>query len=442
MRAAVRRETPDDFAAYFDRLWPLMRSITGDGVRRTHDILSELLPLERTEIPTGTPVLDWSVPQEWAVRQAYMIDPGGRRILDVADSTLRLVNYSVPFRGRLSRRELDEHLHSLPDQPQAVPYVTSYYRPRWGFCLSERERRALPDGDYEVVVDTELFDGSLTLSEAVLPGEEKDEALISTYTCHPSLANNELSGPLVAAFLYRRLAQLPRRRLTYRFHFGAETIGTIAYLARMGDHLQDFLVAGYVVTCVGMPGKFTYKRSRRGDTQADRAATYVLGRVTDRPVEIRDFDPLGSEERHYCSPGFDLPVGSIMTVPYYAYPEYHTSLDDRDLVSFQAMVDAVDIYFETLTALELNVTYRATVTRGEPQFAKRGIEVPVAERWCMNWVINLSDGDHDLLSIAAKSGNDLDELSRAAARCCEAGLLERVHRSRDLGKELNVSSRT
>ncbi len=224
---APQRESLDDLEQCFDRLWPLLRSITGDGVRATHDILGKLLPLERIEIPTGKQVFDWTVPQEWVVREAYMVAPGGRRILDVAENNLRLVNYSVPFRGTLSREQLDPHLHSRSDMSEAIPYVTSYYEPRWGFCLSEKERRALPGGDYQVVIDTELFDGALTLSEAVLPGTETDEVLISTYTCHPSLANNELSGPLAAAFLYRRLAEWSERRLTYRFVFAPETIGEI-----------------------------------------------------------------------------------------------------------------------------------------------------------------------------------------------------------------------
>ncbi len=261
---AAQTETPTQIEALFDRLWPLLRSLTGEGVRATHDILSEYVPLQRIEVPSGTQVFDWTVPEEWNVRDAYLIAPDGRRIFDVADNNLQLVNYSVPFRGTLSRAALDAHLHSRRDMPDAIPYVTSYYQPRWGFCLSEVERQALPDGDYQVVVDTELSKGALTMSEAVLPGLESDEVLISTYTCHPSLANNELSGPLVAAFLYRRLAAWPERRLTYRFVFAPETIGAIAYLAMRGDHLRERLVAGYVVTCAGLDTHFTYKRSRRG----------------------------------------------------------------------------------------------------------------------------------------------------------------------------------
>ena len=219
-----------------------MRSITGEGVRLTHDILGEVVPLKRFEIPSGTEVFDWTVPQEWVVREAYVITPDGRRILDVRDNTLHLLNYAVPFRGELSRAELDAHLYSLPEQPDAIPYVTSYYAPRWGFCLSHNERVALPEGQYQVVVNTEYIDGSLTLSEAVLPGESEQEVLLSTYTCHPAMANNELSGPLVTAFLYRRLAAWKRRHYTYRFVFLPETIGSLAYLQLRGEHLKRQLV--------------------------------------------------------------------------------------------------------------------------------------------------------------------------------------------------------
>ena len=290
----------------FDRLWPIMRSITGDGVRETHDILGELIPLERMEIPSGTKTFDWTVPKEWVFRDAYVIDPNGGRILDARHNTLHLVNYSEPFRGTLSRGELDDHLYSLPERPDAIPYVTSYYRPRWGFCLSQAQRNALPDGDYQVVVDTDLIDGSLTLSECVLPGESTDEVLLSTYTCHPSMANNELSGPLVAAALAKRIAAWPKRRLTYRFVFAPETIGAIAYLSKRGEHLKQSLVAGYIITCVGIPAPFTYQRSRRGNSLADKVAhndavylQLVIGRDgTDAHIAGIDDKSIGLANAH------------------------------------------------------------------------------------------------------------------------------------------------
>ena len=432
--AASEPDSAGQIEALFDRLWPLLRSLTGEGVRATHDILSEYLPLQRIEVPSGTRVFDWVVPKEWVVRRAYIVAPDGRPILDVADNNLRLVNYSVPFRGTLSRAVLDKHLHSRPDMPDAIPYVTSYYEPRWGFCLSENERTALPDGDYEIVVDTELKDGALTISEAVLPGLEADEVLISTYTCHPSLANNELSGPLVAAMLYRRLAAWPERRLTYRFVFAPETIGAIAYLSLRGDHLRERLVAGYVATCCGLGTHFTYKRSRRGDSLADRAALHALKSLR-ADHRVRDFTPTGSDERQYCSPGFNLPVGSLIRGAYGEYPEYHTSLDNKSLIDFPALCGTVEAYEAMCRTLDRNETFENVLPYGEPQLGRRGLyptlgAVDQAERvQAMMWVLNLSDGDHDLLSIAERSGLAIDQLWPAAIVAEEAGILRR--RSRD-----------
>jgi aminopeptidase-like protein len=417
---------------YFDRLWPLPRSLTGAGVRRTHEILGELLPLQQIEIPSGRSVFDWTVPQEWVVREAYVVAPGGRRLLNFADNNLHLVGYSVPFCGRLSRAELDTHLHSRPDLPSAIPYVTSYYTPNWGFCVSDAERQALPEGEYDVVVDTDLIDGSMTLSECVLQGETEHEVLISANTCHPSLASNELSGPLVAAFLYRRLAELPRRRLTYRFVFLPETIGAITYLHLRGDHLRERLVAGYVLTCLGDAGQFTYKRSRQGNSLADRAAQHVLGRV-DEGAEILDFFPQGCDERQYCSPGFDLPVGCLMHTMYWRYPEYHTSLDNKDFISLPAMVETIDVCLEICRTLESDCRYRCLVPFGEPQLGKRGLYPNIgganekeARLRTQAWLLNLSDGRHSLLDIAERSGEAMSALAEAAKVCVAAGLLEKV----------------
>lgn len=431
--AAFEPDSVDGIEALFDRLWPLLRSITGEGVRASHDILSEVLPLQRIEVPSGTQVFDWVVPKEWIVREAYVIAPDGQRILDVDDNNLRLVNYSVPFRGTLSRTTLDNHLHSRPDLRDAIPYVTSYYEPRWGFCLSANERAAMPDGDYNVVVDTELKDGALTISEAVLPGQETDEVLISTYTCHPSLANNELSGPLVAAMLYRRLAAWPERRLTYRFVFAPETIGAIAYLSLRGDHLRDHLVAGYVATCCGLNTHFTYKRSRRGESFADRAALHAL-KSLGADYRIRDFAPTGSDERQYCSPGFNLPVGSLIRGAYGEYPEYHTSLDNKALIDFAAIRGTVDIYEAMCRTLDRSETFENLLPYGEPQLGRRGLyptlgAVDQAGRvQAMMWVLNLSDGDHDLLSIAERSGLSIDQLWPAAIAAEKAGILRRRSR--------------
>ncbi len=426
-------ETPGELAGYFDRLWPLLRSLTGEGVRRTHDVLSELVPLERLEIPSGTACFDWTVPPEWICRQAYVIAPGGRRMLDVTEHNLHLVNYSAPFRGTVTLAQLEEHLHSLPNQADAIPYVSSYYVPRWGFCLTQRQRDQLPEGDYQVVIDTEHVAGSLTISHAVLPGDEPDEVLISTYTCHPSLANDNLSGPLAAAFLYRRLAALPRRRLTYRFVWLPETIGSIAYLHRLGEHLRQRLVAGYVVSCIGDTAPFTYKRSRRGDTPADRAALIALRKFSGERPRVLNFDPSGSDERQYCSPGFDLPVGVIARSIYGSYPEYHTSLDNREFISFEALVESIDALMAVLLVLDRNRVYRRTNPFGEPQLGGRGLYPTLGTRrqrderlTALRWLLNLADGRHDLVAIAERSGSEFDLLQELAGECLRAGLIEPI----------------
>lgn len=426
----------EEIESYFDRLWPLLRSITGDGVRNTHDILSEIIPLESMEIPSGSKVFDWEVPKEWVVRDAYLIDPDGNRILDVWENNLHLINYSAPYRGEITLEELNDHLYSISDLPQAVPYVTSYYAPRWGFCLPHQQRESLPKGQYQVVIDTEYIDGSMTISESVLPGQEETEVLISTYTCHPSMANNELSGPLVSAFLYRKLAELEHRRLSYRFVFLPETIGSLAYLSVRGDHLKKRMIAGYVVTCVGDAGSFTYKRSRQGASVADRAAEHILagdGGSTNVESSILDFFPDGgSDERQYCSPGFNLPVGSLMRTMYAKYPEYHTSLDNRDFISFPAMCESIEVYLKILLSLDMNKKYLNTLPNGEPQLSKRnlyptlGMKNANQERSAILWLLNLSDGDNDLLSVSAKSGIEISVIHSVAQTCVKAGLLEPI----------------
>ena len=414
----------------FDRLWPLPRSLTGSGVRATHDILAERIPLSRFEIDSGTQVFDWVVPQEWAVHEAYVEGPSGERVIDFAENNLHLVGYSAPFRGTLSLEELQPHLYSLPARPDAVPYVTSYYTPRWGFCLSQRQRDALPAGQYRVVIDAELFDGALSVSEALLKGSSSREVLLSTYTCHPSLANNELSGPLVAAALHGRISSWPARRHNYRFVFTAETIGAITYLALRGEHLRAHLDAGYVLTCLGDRGSLSYKRSRHGQSLADRAAAYALPRYGQ--IRWHDFTPTGSDERQYCSPGFNLPVGSVMRTMYGTYPEYHTSDDDRSFISFEALQASVDACEAVCLALEQGgARYRSLKPFGEPQLGRRGLypDITVAAdnvgaADAIFWVLNFADGEHDLLAVAGRSGLPLEALHEAALLCLEAGLLE------------------
>lgn len=416
--------------SYFDRLWPICRSITGEGYRQSLDILNEIIPTDRLKFPSGRKVFDWIVPDEWNARDAYFIDPKGIKHADFKCNNLHLVGYSVPFSGTMSLSELKSHLKSIPEQPRAIPYSISYYEKKWGFCLSHEELQSLPEGEYRVVVDTELKPGHVVLGEAVLPGKSDREVLFSTYLCHPSLANNELSGPLVMAFLYERMAALTERRYTYRFVIAPETIGSICYLSVRGDHLKKHLVAGFQMTCVGDAGNFTYKLSRRGDTLADRAAKLVLR--DGGPHEIIPYDPyLGSDEKQYGSQGFNLPVGSLMRTRYLKYPQYHTSLDNKEFISFDAMAETVDAYVDVALSLEKNRTWRNTVIHGQPQLGRRGLYFTdgtpksVNDRYrAMFWLLDMADGNHDLLAIAERSGQPLKTLMTVADHLHSAGLLE------------------
>ncbi len=322
--------------ALIARLFPIGRSLTGNGVRETLRILRDVIPLEVPEIRTGTRVFDWTVPKEWNVRAAFIRDSRGRKVVDFADNNLHLVGYSIPFNGRLPLSELKRHLHSLPGQPDVIPYVTSYFEPRWGFCIPHRTLERLRNGIYEVVVDTKLKQGSLTYADLVIPGTSDREVLISTYICHPSMANNELSGPAVAAYLARHVLGTKSRRLTYRFVFAPETLGALVYLKRHLAHLKRKVVAGYVLTSTGDRGGMSYLTSRAGDSLADRAALHVLQR-RGRGYKIFDFRHRGSQERQFGPAGVDLPVGCLMRSRPADYVEYHTSADNLDFVTPAAL---------------------------------------------------------------------------------------------------------
>ncbi len=418
-----------DLHALLTELFPITRSLTGPGYRATLARLEEVSgPMERHRFATGEPVLDWTIPKEWTVRDAWIEGPDGARVCSLSDSNLHVVSYSVPVRERLSLDALQAHLHSLPDSPEAIPYRTTYYNEDWGFCLAHSVRERLPEGEYEVCVDADLGPGEVVLGEVVVPGASDAEVLFSTYCCHPSLANNELSGPVVVSHLARLVASLPEPRLTYRFLFVPETIGTIAYLARFGDRLRKRLAAGYVVTCVGDPAPFHYKRSRRAETLADRAAEHVLAHGSE-PYEVLDFFPFGSDERQFCSPGFDLPVGSLMR-SVYGYPGYHTSLDDLDLVEPEALAGSLAAYVRIVEALEANETFRSTQQFGEPQLGRRGLYPetggqihPIRDTL---WALNLCDGSRDLLTVADRAARPIQALRTAAEPLIAAGLLERI----------------
>lgn len=414
--------------ALVERLYPLCRSITGDGVRATLAIVDEYLPLQVHEVPTGTEVLDWTVPQEWNIRDAYVADATGRRVIDFAASSLHVLGYSVPVATKMPLAELRAHLHTLPDHPSWVPYRTSYYAPQWGFCLAQEVLDALPEGEYEVRIDSTLADGHLTYAEHVVPGQVADEVLVSCHVCHPSLANDNLAGIAVAVFLARALAA-EQPWYTYRFVFAPGTIGAITWLARNAERI-DRVKHGLVLACAGDRGQVTYKQSRRGDAEIDRVLRHVL-RESGRPHEVREFTPYGYDERQYCSPGFNLGVGSLSRTPYAGYPEYHTSADDPDFVSAEAMTDTLALCREAFGVLDGNRRYLNLSPYGEPQLGRRGLYDSLGGRsdakqaqLAMLWVLSLADGEHDLLEVAERSGLPFPTVAGAADALHGAGLLK------------------
>jgi len=416
-----------DMHALVRELYPICRSITGDGLRRSLRILQRLAPLTLHEVPTGTRVFDWVIPREWNLRAARLIAPDGTVVVDADRLNLHVLGYSVPFRGRVGWDELQAHLHSLPEQPTLVPYRTSYYKEDWGFCLSHEQRAALRPGCYDVLIDTTLADGSLTYGELVLPGASADEVLLSAHCCHPSLANDNVSGMVLAATLARLLRGTALRH-TYRFLFAPGTIGAIAWLALNEDHLRR-IAHGLVVACVGDGGRLTYKRSRRGDAGIDRAVEHVLAH-RGPGNEVRAFAPYGYDERQYCSPGLDLPVGSLTRTPYAEYPEYHTSGDTPDLVRPDCLVDSLRCYLEVIEVLEGDLTYVNLSPKGEPHLGKRGLygavgghSHAVASQMAMLWVLSLSDGTRSLLEVAERSQLPFTEVRQAARALEGAGLL-------------------
>jgi aminopeptidase-like protein len=412
------------------RLYPICRSITGDGVRQTLRILASHIPLEIKEVPTGTQVFDWTVPREWNIREAWIKGPDGSKVVDFKDSSLHVLNYSVPVHENTNLAELREHLFTLPEQPDWIPYRTSYYSERWGFCMTQNEFDALTEGDYEVFIDSSLEDGSLTYGEFVLPGELADEILLSCHVCHPALCNDNLSGIALVTFLAKHL-QSCSRRYTYRFLFIPGTIGAITWLA-LNEAGARRIQHGLVVACVGDPGALTYKRSRRGTAEIDRAVEYVLGQ-SDQPSEILDFSPYGYDERQFCSPGFDLAVGSLTRTPHGRYPEYHTSADNPELVQPAALADSFRTYLSVLSVLERNGRFLNRNPKCEPQLGKRGLYSMVGGHsdskqveLAMLWVLNLSDGHHSLLDIAERADLAFDVITSAAEMLREAELIEPI----------------
>jgi aminopeptidase-like protein len=410
-----------------ERLYPLCRSLTGDGVRASFDLLGEEIPITRTEIPSGTKVFDWIVPEEWNIRDAYIATRDGTRVVDYRRSTLHVVSYSEPVRATLSLDQLRERLHTLPDQPDVVPYRTSYYERTWGFCLSHRQLLDLPPGEYEVVVDSTLEPGHLSYAELLIEGAGEEEMLVSTYVCHPSLANDNLSGIAVATMLAKQLLERKLRH-SYRFLFAPGTIGPLAWLHQNQDRL-DRVKHGLTLSCIGDAGGLTYKRSRRGDAEVDKAMETVL-RDSGASHRVLPWEPWGGDERQYCSPGFDLPVGSLMRTPHGEFAGYHTSADGMERIRPASLAQAVDTCLALVEVLESNRRCTNLSPYGEPQLGRRGlyrsaggaVATPDDER-ALLWVLNQSDGNTTLLDVATSSGLRYPVVRRAAERLEQAGLL-------------------
>ena len=410
-------------------LYPICRSITGDGVRRTLEIVGREIDLDVHEVPSGTEVFDWTVPREWNIRDAWVANAAGERVIDFHASNLHVVSYSVPVRATMPLAELRRHLFTLPEHPDWVPYRTSYYKESWGFCASQRLLDSLPDGDYEVCVDATLADGHLTYGEHVVPGETDEEVLVTCHVCHPSLANDNLSGIAVASRLAKLLGGR-RSRYTHRFLFIPGTIGSITWLARNQERVGR-IRHGLVLACVGDPGRLTYKRSRRGDAEIDRAMTHVLA-SSGRPHDLEDFSPYGYDERQFCSPGFNLPVGCLSRTPYARYPQYHTSADDLRLVRPEHLQDSLEACWEVLRVLDGNHRYLNLNPKCEPQLGRRGLYGSIGGRsdaeerqMAMLWVLNLSDGGHSLLDVADRAGLPFALVAEVAGALEDAGLLAR-----------------
>jgi aminopeptidase-like protein len=416
--------------AFCAELYPFLRSITGKGVRDTLAAIGKHIPVLVTEVPSGTAVFDWTVPPEWTVREAWIKDPAGNRIVDIARHNLHLVNYSGPFRGRLSLAELRPHLFSLPDRPDWIPYRTQYFKEDWGFCLTHRQLESLTDGEYEVCVDTALAPGSLTFGECILPGRTQEEVLISAHVCHPSLANDNLSGIAVATFLARALAGIDRH-YTYRFVFAPSTIGVITWLAQR-EAVTARIRHGLVISGVGDPGDYNYKRSRRGDAAIDAVMAHVL-RQGGLAHHVNPFMPYGYDERQYCSPGFNLPVGCFSRSTYGSYPQYHTSADNLQLVRPECLEQSLRLLLQGVSILERDCRLMNLNPKCEPQLGRRGLYSLIGGhnegqklQLALLWVLNQSDGLKTLLEIAEAANLPFDLIHEAAVALAQADLVSAV----------------
>jgi aminopeptidase-like protein len=405
-------------------LYPICRSITGNGVRTTLDILKKHIHLEIHEVPSGTQVFDWTVPKEWNIYDAYVKNSKGEKIIDFRKSNLHVLNYSVPVKKEVSLTELREHLHTISNHPDWIPYRTSYYKENWGFCLSHNQFKELEEDQYEVFIDATLENGALTYGEFFVKGKIADEVLFSCHICHPSLCNDNLSGVALMTFLAKHLSTLSPR-YSYRFLFIPGTIGSITWLS-LNEAIVPKIKHGLVAACLGDSGKFTHKKSRQGTAEIDRIVTHVLNSLGS-PFNIQEFVPFGYDERQFCSPGFNLPVGCFMRTPYGQFPEYHTSADNLDFVRPQYLGESFNVYLSVIAILEKNKKYLNQNPKCEPQLGRRGLYQSIdGQELAMLWVLNLSDGNYSLLDIAERSGLSFARVLNAAEILCNHGLLKEV----------------
>jgi aminopeptidase-like protein len=423
---------PIDLHGLVRELFPINRSLTGAGVRETLAILARHIQLEVREVPSGTAVLDWQVPLEWNIRSATIRALDGRCLVDFSDNNLHIVGYSKPIHKEVTRAELAQHIHTLPDQPELVPYRTGYFADDWGFCMPDNLWQTMQDEAYRIDIDSDLSPGSLTYGELFLPGELSDEVLITAHICHPSLANDNLSGIAVAVALAMRQARLPRR-LSYRFLFIPAMIGAITWLARNESQLGR-IRHGLVLTCIGDTGPFHFKQSRSG-APIDHAVAHIL-RHSGHPYEIVPFNPYGYDERQFCSPAFDLPMGCLMRSVHGTFPQYHTSADNPGFVKFQALNQSYEVVATLLDLLDANRTYARTDGRGEPQLGRRGLyraiagqkEAGGASQMDLLWLLNLADGKNSLLEMAERAGIPFGRIQKAARLALDAELIREVAR--------------
>ncbi|QED49207.1 DUF4910 domain-containing protein [Cytobacillus dafuensis] len=411
------------------RLYPICRSITGDGVRETLQIIQNHIPITIHEVATGTKVFDWEIPKEWNIIDAYILDEEGNKIIDFKDNNLHVVSYSIPVDKYVDLDELQQHLYSIEEQPDAIPYITSYYKERWGFCISHNQRKILKEGKYRVCIDSELKNGHLTYGELILPGNTEQEIFLSTYICHPSMANNELSGPVVTTFLAKWILSKPRK-YTYRIIFIPETIGSITYLSKNLEKMKERVIAGFNLTCSGDERSYSYLPSRYGNTLADKVSLNVL-KHKHPDYKRYSFLQRGSDERQYCSPGIDLPIVSIMRTKYGEYPEYHTSLDNLDLVTPNGLQGTYDVLKDCIELLEINEKYQSNCL-GEPQLGKRGLYPTIGLKITPEEVKNIvnflayADGTNDLIDISNIINVPVSDLSPIIAKLYDLQLISEL----------------